>query len=175
MARKKLTVDVKAVVLHECGYMCGNPACRRPLTLDIHHLEPVAVGGPDTPENLLGLCPNCHTDHHNNIIPIESIRCWKMLLMTINEAYDRRSVELLLALAKQGKLYVSGDGVLTCAALIAAGMAHAYLERTAPSQPLSSYWISLTLRGHAFVAAWKKGDQDAAIRRLDDPGEVGSA
>lgn len=168
MARKKLTVDVRAVVLHEAGYLCGNPRCRRPLTLDIHHLDPVSKGGPDTPENLLALCPNCHADHHSGIIPIESLRAWKMLLLAVNEAYDRRSVDILLSFDKHGPMFVSGDGVLSCAALIAGGMVLANQHVTHYTHSPSTYHIGLTRRGQDFVKAWKGGDQDAAIRRLDE-------
>jgi len=49
--------------LHESGYRCGNPVCRTILTLDIHHLTRIE-GGPNTAENLLPLCPNCHAQHH---------------------------------------------------------------------------------------------------------------
>jgi len=74
--------------LHESGYKCGNPACHSVVTLDIHHLEQVSAGGGDTAENLLPLCPNCHALHHRGVIPADSIRAWKLLLLTINEAYD---------------------------------------------------------------------------------------
>jgi 5-methylcytosine-specific restriction protein A len=44
--------------------------------LEVHHMIPMAVGGPDTIENTIALCPNCHRRSHlsndkgsfNNII-----------------------------------------------------------------------------------------------------------
>jgi hypothetical protein len=56
----------------------------------------VSEGGKDEPENLLALCPNCHALHHKGEIPIDSLRAWKMLQLALNEAYDKKSINLLL-------------------------------------------------------------------------------
>jgi hypothetical protein len=32
--------------------------------LEIHHLKPLAEGGPDTPDNTIAVCPNCHRALH---------------------------------------------------------------------------------------------------------------
>src|SRR6266481_4830210 len=108
--RKKIPLDVKQQVLHESGFQCANPCCRRPLTLDIHHIECVADNGSNDPHNLLALCPNCHTDHHKNIIPLKSIRAWKMLAISLNEGLGRRAIDILLALDKTGPLMIDGEG-----------------------------------------------------------------
>lgn len=161
--RKPLPIDVKRLVLHEGGYKCGNPACRNILTLDIHHLVPVAKEGPDFPDNLLALCPNCHALHHKGEIPAESIRAWKMLLLALNEAYDKRSIDILLTLRKVGWLGVSGDGVLHSAALVAASLVEAtWKGGFRPGEPVW-YEIRLTSRGEMLVDAWLVGDQQAAI------------
>lgn len=35
--------------------------------LEVHHIVPLAEGGPDTIENVIALCPNCHREvHHGN-------------------------------------------------------------------------------------------------------------
>jgi 5-methylcytosine-specific restriction endonuclease McrA len=78
---RTVPLDVRRLVLHEAGYKCSNPACRYPLTLDVHHLYYVSEGGSNLAENLLPLCPNCHTEHHHGHIPHESLRAWKMLLL----------------------------------------------------------------------------------------------
>ena len=161
MPRKALPIDVRRHVLHEAGYKCSNPVCRTILTLDIHHLVPVAERGGDVRENLLALCPNCHALHHRGEIPAESVRAWKMLLLAVNEAFDRRSVDLLLMLDVVGMVFVAGEGVLECAGLIASGLVAKGQYSVAGSIP--AYSVSLTDRGRALVAAWKKGDQGAAV------------
>jgi 5-methylcytosine-specific restriction protein A len=32
--------------------------------LEVHHVRPLAAGGADTPQNAVGLCPNCHREVH---------------------------------------------------------------------------------------------------------------
>ncbi|MBE3038893.1 MAG: HNH endonuclease [Chloroflexi bacterium] len=168
MPRKSLPIDVKRLVLHEAGYKCGNPVCRSILTLDIHHLERVSEGGPDSPDNLLALCPNCHALHHRGEIPIDSIRAWKMLLLTINEAFDRKTLDLLSTLSRVGLVYVTGDGLLSCAVLVAGGLVgatewgHATFDNRYGWQT-PKYQIRVTERGRRLLSAWRSGDQAGAI------------
>ena len=35
--------------------------------LEVHHVHRLGDGGPDHPENVIGLCPNCHSRVHHNI------------------------------------------------------------------------------------------------------------
>ena len=172
MTRKALLQAVRREVLHEAGYKCGNPVCRTIVTLDIHHLDPVAEAGNNEPENLLVLCPNCHTLHHRGVIPVESLRAWKMMLLSINEAFDRRSVDLLLALDVTGRLVVSGEGVLECAALVAAGLVQpGSLHHNMDGRSFTTYSVSLSEKGSAMVRAWKAGNQALAVG-AQNPNEV---
>ena len=155
-------------MLHEAGYRCGNPACHSILILDIHHIERVADDGGDAPENLLPLCPNCHALHHKDVISVESVRAWKMLLMTINEAYDRKTIDVLAALSRVGQVFVSGDGLLACAVLVAGELVNvrewgkrSFDERFGFQTP--SYGLNLTQRGEQLLQAWRAGDQSAAV------------
>lgn len=50
---------------------CGKPApfldkWKEPF-LEVHHVIPLAEGGPDTVENARALCPNCHREAHHGI------------------------------------------------------------------------------------------------------------
>lgn len=173
--RKALPVAKRMLVLHESGYKCSNPACRMVLTLDIHHIEHVAEDGGDTPDNLLPLCPNCHSLHHKGHIPRESLRAWKGLLLALNEGFDRRSVDTLLALDALGGVMVWGDGLLACASLVASGLVvvdekdeivirEGFLFGSSKESQVAKYWVELSAKGRVFVEAWKRGDQDAAVR-----------
>lgn len=67
------SVQVVAWVLHEAnGYCdgCGliapfSTAAGRPF-LEVHHVLPLADGGPDVVENAVALCPNCHRRLHHS-------------------------------------------------------------------------------------------------------------
>lgn len=157
-ARKKIPIDVITKVVHEAGYRCANPACRTIITIDIHHIEYVSAGGSNEPDNLLPLCPTCHALHHKHFISNESIRTWKMLLLSLNHAFDRQAVDILLLLATQPHLDVNGEGVLQCAGLIASG-----LVLTDVRQVSQTRYVALTPKGQQFVEAWKAGNQRLAI------------
>ena len=169
--RKAVPLDIKKQVLHEAGYQCSNPVCRTILTLDIHHIDYVSDGGENTADNLLALCPNCHSLHHKKQIPIESLRTWKMFQMSLNEAFDRRSINLLITIARQKCIDMSGEGVIECSSLIASGLASSkiFLHAQGPrgnraGMPVKSiYKVELTEKGRLFYDAWMKGDQKEAI------------
>ena len=165
---RRVRAEVRQQVLHEAGYKCANPCCRHPLTLDIHHLLYVSESGTNDPENLLPLCPNCHTLHHNGNIPTSSLRAWKFLLLALNEAFDRRSVDLLLTIDRLTWVeWITGDGIIAYAALAASNLIELKQEwhQTAqdPGAFRQLYRVRLTEKGKQFVEAWKKGDQQAAV------------
>jgi len=161
--RAKIPIDVRMQVLHESGYMCANPCCRTILTLDIHHMVYIGTAGTNSAENLLPLCPNCHTRHHRKMIPLESIRAWKMLLLALNQAFDRQTINSLLALDRVESLAIQSDSVLSLASLIAAGLV--YLVEAHYLAPITSYVVRLSEKGKLFVKAWKEGDQKQAVQQ----------
>lgn len=171
--RKALPPSTRSLLLHECGYRCSNPACRMVLTLDMHHIEYVSEGGGDSHDNLLPLCPNCHALHHQGYIPRDSLRTWKLLLLALNEGFDRRSVDTLLALDRLGSLMVWGDALLNCAGLVASGFLTISEQRELVEQKslfgpdkvnrVAKYRIELSSKGRSFVEGWKRGDQKAAV------------
>lgn len=165
--RQAVPFETKQQVLHEAGYRCSNPACRTILTLDVHHLDRVADDGLNEVSNLLALCPNCHSLHHRGHIPTTSIRAWKMLLLSLNEGFDRRSLDVLLTLAQVDHLMVSGEGVLECASLIAGDLVQVDIETKgglfSSEEYRHKYWIELSEKGRAVVAAWIRGDQNGVV------------
>lgn len=160
MSRKAIPHSIKQQALHEAGYRCSNPTCRTIITLDIHHLQQVSEGGGNTVENLLALCPNCHALHHRGTISIESLKTWKFLLISLNEGFNKNSIDVLLAISELKGFSVSGDGFLQVACLITGG----YLSiRTQICGAGGYFSLRLTDKGKLFVEAWKNGNQSAAV------------
>jgi hypothetical protein len=91
--------------------------------------------------------------------------------MALNHAFDRRSIDLLLAIDKIGWLQVSGDGVLECAALVAADYIRVAIQQVIGSPSQYVYRLLFTERGRQFVDGWKRGDQNA----ISDVAVVGSS
>jgi hypothetical protein len=171
--RRAVSFETKQQVLHEAGYRCSNPACRTILTLDVHHLDRIADDGTNEACNLLALCPNCHSLHHKGHIPTTSVRAWKMLLLSLNEGLDRRALDVLLTLAKVDNLMVCGEGVLECASLIAGNLVRVDIETKgglfSKGEYGHKYWIELTEKGLAVVAAWIRGDQNGVVNAVAEP------
>ena len=60
MQRDSIPVPVKRAVLVESGHRCAIPTCRA-TTTEIAHIVPWAESQDNSFENLIALCPNCHT------------------------------------------------------------------------------------------------------------------
>ncbi|MEW5760156.1 MAG: HNH endonuclease [Candidatus Thermoplasmatota archaeon] len=57
--------EIRIHILERDRYICQH--CKReypPPFLHVHHITPRAVGGKDTPENLITLCWDCHSKAH---------------------------------------------------------------------------------------------------------------
>ena len=85
-----------------------------------------------------------------------------MLLLALNEGFDRKSIAVLLILEMVG-VYVSGDGLIECAGLIASGLVKVRAEVDAGKIIPNDYRLDLTQKGRIFLDAWKKGDQETAV------------
>jgi hypothetical protein len=91
-----------------------------------------------------------------------------MMLIALNEGFDRKSIALLLELHILESVFCSGDGVLECAALVASGLVECAIWHYGPPSPMlgqfTGYAVKLTSKGRLFVEAWKNGNQEAAVR-----------
>jgi HNH endonuclease len=181
--RRPLPPLVRDEVLREAGYMCGNPVCRRVITLEVHHIEWVRDGGGNKETNLLALCPNCHALHTSGRIPQRAIRHWKGMLHALNHAFNKEAMDLLLYLRLPAvrTVWYSGDGLLRFSGLIAAGLvdvtkvasaigrrsrrvALRYLmnseEPPLTRSPTTTVRVGLSAKGKELVRAWLAGDED---------------
>lgn len=80
---------------HRCKY-CGVPDHRRG-RLSLHHVRYRSEGGPNTKENLITLCHECHAEVHT-----DKKRYQKLLLKVVDLANNGISVDVLELEAKLG-------------------------------------------------------------------------
>jgi len=161
--RKRISVDTKVALLTESGYRCGNPSCRNVLALDFHHIVQVQEGGSNDPSNLLPLCGFCHDLYHRGTILPESIRAWKVIAISLSKAFDKKAIDVLLTLfSRIGEkigIYVSGEGLLEHASLIASGLVTVGDWGITYLPGVSAYYeLKLTEKGVLFIQGWKNGD-----------------
>jgi 5-methylcytosine-specific restriction endonuclease McrA len=66
--REKVPPEVKEQLRAAANYQCV--LCSEPQTqwlkLEIHHLIPRSLGGSNDVDNLMPICPNCHSKIHSN-------------------------------------------------------------------------------------------------------------
>jgi hypothetical protein len=180
--RRKISETIRQVVLLEAGYKCANPTCRHVLTLELHHIVWVKDNGGNQPDNLLALCPNCHSLHTTGHIPAQAILTWKSLLTSLGNP-NRAAVDLLLVLADEearvGKetdsakapppFRFAGDALPTLAPLLTSGLveiSRRFLGANWFGGARPSFEVSLTERGRRLVAAWRAGSPEAIENAL---------
>lgn len=76
MARTHLPINLKRRVLVEAGHRCAIPTCRD-TTTEIAHIVPYSKVKAHTFDNLIALCPNCHTRFDKGEIDFKSIIIYK--------------------------------------------------------------------------------------------------
>ena len=174
MGRKSLSQTVRELVLMEAGYKCANPTCRHILTLELHHIVWIRDDGTNDPDNLLALCPNCHSLHTSGHIPERAIHTWKQLLVSLNST-SRITADLLLVLYDEERrvdraedaskvappFRFTGDGLPALAGLITAELltiSKRYSGVAYFGASMPSFEVRLTDKGRRFVQAWLEGD-----------------
>ncbi len=120
MDRESIPADVKRAVLVEAGHRCAIPTCRA-TTIEIAHIVPWATSHDNSFENLIALCPNCHTrfDQKKDIDRI-SVKMYKHNLGILNYRYgefERRLFEILATTADRVFVLGAGGDVLVANAV----------------------------------------------------------
>ena len=66
--------EVRQWVLKHSNGICGSCSEKAPFYkkgnepyLEVHHVIPLSENGPDTVENAVALCPNCHREIHHGV------------------------------------------------------------------------------------------------------------
>jgi hypothetical protein len=109
MQRDKVPADIKRAVLVEAGHRCAIPTCRA-TTTEIAHIVPWAESHNNSIENLIALCPNCHTRFdQKKEIDRQSVQMYKHNLGILNNRYGEFERRLFEILAKTGeRVFVLG-------------------------------------------------------------------
>jgi HNH endonuclease len=109
MERVAVPLDIKRAVLVEAGHRCAIPTCRA-TTTEIAHIVPWAESKDNSFENLIALCPNCHTRFdQKKEIDRQSMRMYKHNLGILSNRYGEFEMRLFEILAKTGeRVFVLG-------------------------------------------------------------------
>ena len=92
----------------EAGYRCAIPTCRFPITENAHIVS-WAEFGDHSYDNLIALCPNCHTLYDDGKIDRIAIIAYKKKLMFLNEIYSRFELDVLDHLKTHRRALIPGE------------------------------------------------------------------
>ena len=165
-SRTAVPHEVAVAVLAESGYRCAVPTCRTILAIDPHHIVEISEQDGYVVDNLLALCPTCHSLFQRGVVRRDSMYTWKSVLVSMSQAFDMATVDHLLFLSRPEakSLRVSGDGVLQFSRLISAGLATFGVAMQ--NGPLILYWVILTNKGKSLLEAWTSGNREAVAQAM---------
>ncbi|MFX0209773.1 MAG: HNH endonuclease [Candidatus Hodarchaeota archaeon] len=106
--RPSIPVETKRRILIESGYRCAIPTCRFPIAQKAHIVS-WAESKDHSYENLIALCPNCHTLYDSGKIEKAAIIAYKKKLMFLNEVYSRFELDVLDYLKTHKRALIPGE------------------------------------------------------------------
>jgi hypothetical protein len=99
MERPSIPAELKRKILVEAGHRCAIPTCRA-TTTEIAHIEPWSKVKEHRYENLIVLCPNCHTRFDKGEIDKKSVLMYKDNLRYFIDKYSKFELDLIFELAR---------------------------------------------------------------------------
>lgn len=122
--REHVQATVKRAVLVEAGHRCAIPTCRQ-IPVEIAHIVPYAKTQNNSFENLIALCPTCHTRFDSGQIDRQSMRQYKSNLSVISSRYsdlERRVIEYFVNNPQQNTVLLPGGLQLLLGYLVKDGL-----------------------------------------------------
>lgn len=161
-SRPKIPKALERDVLLESGHRCAIPTCRQ-TAMQIHHIVPWEKCHKHEFDNLIVLCPNCHTRAHNGEIDRKSITLYKHNLSIINSRYgdyERRILQHFVDNSEDEPIrleYGQNTDILLMY-LIRDKLLIPLPDRrpiTMSSRGQEKMWYELTEKGKLFISKWK--------------------
>ena len=98
MSCPNIPAELKRRVLCEAGHRCAIHTCRQMIKVEIHHIIPWSKCKEHKYENLIALCPNCHTLADSGDIDRKSLKIYKANLRYAHDRFSQLEVDLLFQL-----------------------------------------------------------------------------
>lgn len=109
--RPKIPKEIERRILLESGYRCAVPTCRFPVTENAHIVS-WAEAKEHRYENLIALCPNCHTLYDTGRMSKQALIAYKKKLIFLNDVYSRFEIDVLDYLKSHKRAVVPGEIVI---------------------------------------------------------------
>jgi hypothetical protein len=168
--RDAIPAELKRAVLVEAGHRCAITTCRA-TTTEIAHIEPWADTRAHNFENLIALCPNCHTRYdQKKEIDRKSMHLYKQNLAVLNGRYsdfERRVFQNFAETDEEFILVAAGTELMLANAVRDGLLQRVPVEfgtydLSAPNGFKKSFPMNHTFRitskGREFIQRFKKGE-----------------
>lgn len=93
-SRRAIPADLERRVLIEAGHRCAIPTCRH-IEVEIHHIIPWSKCQKHSYDNLIALCPNCHSLADRGKIDRKSLRLYKHNLRFAHDKFSQLELDVL--------------------------------------------------------------------------------
>ncbi|MFD5078134.1 HNH endonuclease [Streptomyces sp. NPDC058371] len=149
-------------VLVEAGHRCAIPTCRT-VPVELAHIDPWSKVQEHTFENLIALCPTCHTRYDNGDIDRLSMKTYKANLSVISGRYgemERRILDLLVESPQAAQIRLPGGWDIQLMYLIKDGLlavAQGGARIEIAGIPAHQDFV-VTPAGRDFVSRWVKAE-----------------
>ena len=148
-------------MLIEAGYRCAVPTCRFLITENAHIIS-WSDSKDNSYENLIALCPNCHTMFDSGKIEKAAIIAYKKKLLFLNDVYSRFELDVLDHLKNHKRALIPGE--LLVKRLLEEGliqheeefMIHGFGDG---EDILGIFSVILTEKGKRMLEDWAKVDK----------------
>lgn len=157
--RPDIPAGLKRRVLIEAGHRCAIPTCRT-VPVELAHIVPWAKVREHSFENIIALCPTCHTRYDNGDIDLTAMKMYKANLGIVSGRYGEIERRVLDQLAESGgkltRFRLPGGWELHLMYLIRDGL----IAKVAPGAQVIINGISatddyvVTPAGQEFVRQW---------------------
>lgn len=153
--RETIPAAVKRAVLVEASHRCALPGCRQ-IPVEIAHIAPYAETSDNSFENLIALCPTCHTRYDTGQIDRPSMRQYKANLSVVSDRYndlERRVIEYFAERPDDNTIFLPGGLQLFFSYLVKDGLLE-IMPKLVPSLGGSIFThdeYHLTTAGRAFI------------------------
>ena len=151
--RPAIPAELKRRILVEAGHRCAIPSCRFP-TIEIAHIEPYEKVKEHKYENLIALCPNCHTRADKGEIDKKSLKIYKRILQRLTDKYDRFELNVLSELQHGRNVIMAGNMLLLMKNLLDENLVNVTGGGVIIEGIPSNVRISLTQKGNQFIEEW---------------------
>jgi HNH endonuclease len=160
MSRPAIPRQLKRDVLIEAGHRCALPSCHQ-TPVEIAHIIPWETVKEHTFDNLIALCPTCHTRYDNHDIDRQSMLQYKANLSVLNSRYSDLEKRVLLIFARspqQDEIWLDKWSDIHLMYLLEDGLLEKDPKhRAAMSRDVVPYCI--TQKGRQFIQKWLRAKE----------------